>query len=81
MNHTPIHKTLSIEEVNSLLKKLINISFQERIDHLDILPERADVLLPALFVTQMFCKATDQKEIYIPKVGLREGVLLSMFEQ
>ena len=76
----PIHKILSIEDINSLLKKLINISFQERVDHLDILPDRADILLPALFVTQMFCKATDQKEIYIPKVGLREGVLLSMFE-
>ena len=79
-DHSSENKNLNIEEINLLLKKLINVSFQERIDHFDILSDRADVLIPALFVTQIFCKAADQREIYIPKVGLKEGVLLSMFE-
>ena len=79
-DHSSTHKSICIEDVNLFLEKLINISFQERIDHLNIPPDRADVLLPALFAGQIFCEATDQKEIYIPKVGLKEGVLLSMFE-
>ncbi len=80
-DHSSENKSLNVEDINSLLKKLINISFQERVDHFDILPDRADILIPALFVTQIFCKAVDQRKVYIPKVGVKEGVLLSMFEQ
>ena len=74
------YKVISIKDISWLFKKLISMSFQERIDRFDISTDRVDVLLPALFVAEIFCKAANKEEIYIPKVGLKEGVLLSMFE-
>ena len=78
MNPSHNHKSIHLKDINWLLTKLINMSLQERIDSFGIESDRADVLLPALLISQIFCEATDQAEIYIPKVGLKEGVLLNM---
>lgn len=72
------HKSIYLKDINWLSTKLMNMSFQERIDNFHIEPDRADVLLPALLISQIFCEAIDQTDIYIPKVGLKEGVLLNI---
>jgi exopolyphosphatase/guanosine-5'-triphosphate,3'-diphosphate pyrophosphatase len=69
---------ISLDELERLIEKLSEMSLEERIKKFDLRPDRADVILPAAIVLQMIVREIGIKEILIPGVGLKDGVLLEM---
>ena len=69
---------ISLDELERLVEKLSDMSVAERIKKLDLRPDRADVILPATVVLHMIAREAGVKEVLIPGVGLKDGVLLDM---
>jgi exopolyphosphatase/guanosine-5'-triphosphate,3'-diphosphate pyrophosphatase len=69
---------ITLDELERLVEKLSEMSVEERIKKLDLRPDRADVLLPAAVVLHMIAREARVKEVQIPGVGLKDGVLLDM---
>ncbi|HUI31576.1 MAG TPA: Ppx/GppA phosphatase family protein [Candidatus Acidoferrales bacterium] len=70
--------SIELGELDAILKKLQALSFEERIQQLKMRPDRADVIVPASIILQQIAKLADVDEILIPKVGLKEGILINM---
>jgi exopolyphosphatase/guanosine-5'-triphosphate,3'-diphosphate pyrophosphatase len=54
------------------------MSMEDRIEELNLRPDRADVIVPAAMVVHMIVKEAGMKEIQIPGVGLKDGLLWDM---
>ncbi|RPH62597.1 MAG: Ppx/GppA family phosphatase [Chloroflexi bacterium] len=70
--------SIGLDELERLVEKLGAMSVAERIKKLDLRPDRADVILPATVVLHMIAREARVKEVLIPGVGLKDGVLLDM---
>jgi len=68
-------------ELETFLKQLRSLSYEERINKLGLKPDRADVIEPACMVYERVFKHTSESELLIPHVGLKEGVLLDMLSK
>lgn len=69
---------ISIDEIGKLIDTLSALSVAERIRKLRLRADRADVLLPAAVVLHMIAQEVHVKEVRIPGVGLKDGLLLDM---
>lgn len=67
-----------VRELDQIVSRLESLSFQERVDKLDLRPDRADVIIPASIMIQELMKQAEIKELHIPRVGLKDGILLDM---
>jgi exopolyphosphatase/guanosine-5'-triphosphate,3'-diphosphate pyrophosphatase len=70
--------SIEMDELDTIVKKLLGLSFEERIQQLKMRPDRADVIVPASIILQQIAKVAGVEEILIPKVGLKEGILADM---
>lgn len=61
---------------NTLLQ---SYSYEERITELDLNQDRADVIIPAMRIYLSSMKWSGAKNIYVPKIGLADGIIKSMF--
>ncbi|MBT4790410.1 MAG: hypothetical protein HON90_02470 [Halobacteriovoraceae bacterium] len=71
-------KSISYPEVLEILKTLDNTSYLDRILEYDLRPDRADVIVPALKVITKVLKGLPVNNIYAPRIGLTQGVLMDM---
>lgn len=69
---------ITLSDLERLIEYLGPMSVDERIANLELNPDRADVIMPAMIVLQMIAREASIKEILIPGVGLKDGVLLEM---
>ncbi len=67
-------------EVAHMADTLFGMSFIERVRNLSLDPDRADVILPATMLVRTLMEALGADKILLPKVGLKEGVVLSMVD-
>lgn len=75
-------KTLiSAEELEILTKKMLAMTFEERVQEFRLRPDRADVIVPAAIVLQKIIKQAGVEEVQIPGVGLKDGLLIDMMEE
>jgi exopolyphosphatase/guanosine-5'-triphosphate,3'-diphosphate pyrophosphatase len=72
---------ITVEELNALVDKLSDMSVEERMKKLDLRSDRADVILPACMVLYMIVREARVKEVKIPGIGLKDGVLWDMLSQ
>ena len=72
---------LPMEHLESVIRLLSMMNFEERIEHLDLRPDRADVILPAALVYQFFAAQGGAETITVPNVGVKDGVLLELAEE
>ncbi|WP_291722582.1 phosphatase [Bernardetia sp.] len=75
------NKILSFREIERLYKELSKRNYQERISDFGLNDDRADVIVPATEIYLKVMKAAGIKEIIIPKVGLREGIIQHLFDK
>lgn len=61
-----------------LVRRLGRLGYRERIETLGIREDRADVILPAALVYLRLARLAGAREIRVPFVGLREGVVLEL---
>jgi exopolyphosphatase/guanosine-5'-triphosphate,3'-diphosphate pyrophosphatase len=73
-------RVISLGELQEVIEKLNNLSVRDRIRKLKLRPDRADVILPAAIVLQLIAHETGIRQIQIPNVGLKDGLLLEIAE-
>lgn len=72
-------KPLSYVYLNSQFQKLSAMSYEERIAELGLNPDRADVIIPATRIYLNAMKWSGARNIYVPKIGLSDGIVKAMF--
>lgn len=72
---------LSVQKLNILYNKLSAYSLKERIHVLGLNPDRADVIIPACEIYLTLMKWTGIKQIYVPKVGMVDGIIKLLMEE
>jgi exopolyphosphatase/guanosine-5'-triphosphate,3'-diphosphate pyrophosphatase len=73
-------RLIMLDELDALIERLNRLSCEERIKKLKLRPDRADVILPASIVLHMIASESRVKQISIPNVGLKDGILLDIAE-
>lgn len=88
-NINKVHKLLgkregeliSYTELRVLYDTLKEMSYEERILNYKLKWYRADVIVPALKIFTTICKICKVKDIYVPKVGLADGIIHHLYYQ
>ncbi len=76
----PTSTVAQFNEIHHMEESILSMSYVERIRRLELDQNRADVILPAIMLTHHLMQKLKMKEIQLPKVGLKEGILLSMLD-
>ena len=74
-------KPLSHELLKDYLKELSSFSVEERIRLYKLREDRADVIVPALQIYVNVMRWANIPEIYVPKIGLADGLIQSLYEE
>ena len=70
-----------INEIAHMEESILSMSYVDRIRQLELEKNRADVILPAVMLTHHLMKTLKVKRMQLPKVGLKEGIILSMLAE
>ncbi len=72
---------LGLHNLRSMVEQLQDCSVDERIERFDLSPDRADVIVPAggVFLTIMLWLGAEK--IYVPKIGLSDGLLQRAYDE
>jgi exopolyphosphatase/guanosine-5'-triphosphate,3'-diphosphate pyrophosphatase len=68
---------VTLKELEEIAERLRGLSMKERIEKLQLRPDRVDVILPAVLLIQTILRQARVDKIFIPNVGLRDGLLWS----
>ncbi len=60
-------------------KKLAKMTYSQRITELSLNPDRADVIIPAMEIYLKSMQWSKAEHIYVPKVGLADGIIKSLY--
>lgn len=74
-------KTLSYTALKKGYKELKNISANDRAEKYGLRPDRADVIVPAGKIYIEIMKHIQASAIFVPRVGLVDGLVLGLFEK
>ncbi|WP_294670940.1 Ppx/GppA phosphatase family protein [uncultured Fluviicola sp.] len=88
-NINKIHKILGFKEkapvtlraMNQLYAELEPLSVGQRMDLFQLKPDRADVIVPALEIFRFCMNALKCKEMYVPKIGLSDGIVYDLHKK
>lgn len=73
-------KSISLKRLNKLYDFLADFSVENRIKLLNLRPDRADVIVLALEVFMRIMEWADIKKIYVPQIGLADGLIHVLYE-
>jgi exopolyphosphatase/guanosine-5'-triphosphate,3'-diphosphate pyrophosphatase len=74
-------KSISAETVREMHRELSDLTVEERMLRYKLKRDRADVIVPALLIYTHLMKWGGIEEIYVPKIGLADGLLHHLREQ
>jgi exopolyphosphatase/guanosine-5'-triphosphate,3'-diphosphate pyrophosphatase len=88
-NINKIHKILgkksteaiTIDEFEVLYQKMAKLSLEKRISSFKLKPDRADVIIPAFEIYRNIFKKINMEEVYVPKIGLSDGMIYNMHKR
>ena len=72
-------KPLSYIYMNSQYAFLNSLTYEQRISELGLNPDRADVIIPAARIYLNAMKWSGARNIYVPKIGLSDGIVKAMY--
>lgn len=72
-------KPLSYIYLNSQYTLLNSLTYEQRITELALNPDRADVIIPAIEIYLNAMKWSGARNIYVPKIGLSDGIVKAMY--
>jgi len=73
-------KALSLDLLKDYYKEFSNFSLQERMRLYKLREDRADVIIPALLIYINVMRWANTPEIYVPKIGLADGLIQHLYE-
>ena len=65
----------------SFFELVKSYSNEQRITEMDMNPDRADVIVPATKIYLSAMKWSKSKNIYVPKIGLSDGIIKSLYNE
>ena len=71
---------LSIEKIREIREYLASFSLEERMNKLQLNEDRADVILPATDIYTHVMETAGCKNILVPDVGLKDGIMQLLYE-
>ncbi|HEY9260296.1 exopolyphosphatase [Chitinophaga sp.] len=74
-------KPLSLDTLKDYYKELSSFTVEERIHLYNLREDRADVIVPALQIYVNIMRWADTLEIYVPKIGLADGLIHALYEE
>jgi exopolyphosphatase/guanosine-5'-triphosphate,3'-diphosphate pyrophosphatase len=74
-------KPLQLELLKDYYKELSNVTLEERIRIYKLREDRADVIVPALQIYVNVMRWADISEIYVPKIGLADGLIQNLYQE
>jgi exopolyphosphatase/guanosine-5'-triphosphate,3'-diphosphate pyrophosphatase len=74
-----IGKPLTYFYLSAYYHTLKSYTYEERITELDLNQDRADVIIPAMQIYLSSMKWSRAKHIYVPKIGLADGIVKSLY--
>ena len=74
-------KPLSLDTLKDYYKEFSSFSVEERIHLYSLREDRADVIVPALQIYVNVMRWADAEEIYVPKIGLADGLIHALYEE
>jgi exopolyphosphatase/guanosine-5'-triphosphate,3'-diphosphate pyrophosphatase len=72
-------KPLSYIYINAQYAYLNSLTYEQRISQLGLNPDRADVIVPATRIYLNAMKWSGARQIYVPKIGLSDGIVKAMY--
>lgn len=76
-----IGKPLSYFFMANFYERIKSLTYHERIFELQMNPDRADVIIPATRIYLSAMKWSKSKNIYVPKIGLADGIVKSLYNE
>jgi exopolyphosphatase/guanosine-5'-triphosphate,3'-diphosphate pyrophosphatase len=74
-------KPLALDMLRDYFKEFSNLSINQRMMLYHLREDRADVIVPALLVFINVMRWADAQEIYVPKIGLADGLIHTLYEE
>ncbi len=74
-------KPLSFLYLSSYYELLNSLTYEERIWQLNLNQDRADVIIPATRIYLSAMKWSNAREIFVPKIGLSDGIIKSLYNE
>ncbi|MDC8004104.1 exopolyphosphatase [Aureisphaera galaxeae] len=74
-------KPLSYFYLANYYERLKSYTYHDRIFELQMNPDRADVIVPATRIYLSAMKWSKAKNIYVPKIGLSDGIIKSLYNE
>lgn len=74
-------KPLPLDMLRDFYKELSNVSLEDRISVYKLREDRADVIVPALQIYVNVMRWAGATEIYVPKIGLADGLIQHLWEE
>lgn len=72
-------KPISYIYLSAQYQFLKQMTYEQRISELSLNPDRADVIIPATKIYLSAMKWSGARKIYVPKIGLADGIIKSLF--
>jgi exopolyphosphatase/guanosine-5'-triphosphate,3'-diphosphate pyrophosphatase len=74
-------KPLTLELLRNYYKEFSSISVEQRMSTYKLREDRADVIVPALLIYINVMRWTEAEDIYVPKIGLADGLIYILHEE
>lgn len=74
-------KILTYTKVAEIQQYIASFSLEDRINRLQLNPDRADVIIPASEIYLGVMKAAKAKSILVPDVGLKDGIMHMLYDR
>lgn len=74
-------KPLNLELLRNYYKEFSSHTLTERISLYQLREDRADVIVPALLIYINIMRWSDADEIYVPKIGLADGLIHILYDR
>lgn len=74
-------KPLSLELLRDYYKEFSILTLAQRMSVYKLREDRADVIVPALLIYINVMRWTDANEIFVPKIGLADGLIHTLYEE
>lgn len=72
---------LRLSDLRAVIARLGELSVEQRIRKLGLREDRADVILPAAVVYERVAELVQAEEIFVPRVGVKEGLVLDLVDE
>jgi exopolyphosphatase/guanosine-5'-triphosphate,3'-diphosphate pyrophosphatase len=74
-------KFITLDMIKYAHDTLSGMTISDRIKELGLRPDRADVIVPAAEIHMLIMRWAGIKKIFVPKIGLSDGIVKNLYEQ